>query len=162
MKRPLKILENLVGTNFVGHLAEFATALFKIREPFLANLAKVTSVLKSEQAAFIMVSGPASKSAGDLDLFLRRLGEKGYLFDGLVINRTLSHFGSELPDHQKAREIILEAQKQDQAAVQAFQKHTSSILKIPEFSRDIHSIRDLLSVTDAFGNRASQGRGEVG
>lgn len=161
MKRALSVLEKLTGAGFMTSLVEFSAALFDVQATFTANLKKVMELLKSEQVGVLMVTTAKPESAPELRHFIRTLKERGLRFEGVMINRTLGALKSSNPDSipdplrdsSGAYELVVALQKQEAGVVKEICGDDISLCaELPELSRDVHSLEDLLHVALAIAS----------
>jgi anion-transporting ArsA/GET3 family ATPase len=162
MRKALSILEKLTGAGFMTHLLDFASCLFELRVRFTANLDKITGLLESPDVGFIMVTTPSPDLAPEARHFIQTLKDHRLHFDGVALNRTLSHLNTTDPTDEAKRPRGLQLLK----ALQRTEKEVVSDLealkipicaKLPELSRDVHSLEDLLHVAMAFDHTFTAG-----
>jgi anion-transporting ArsA/GET3 family ATPase len=156
VRKLFSILEKLTGAGFMNSLFDFGEALFAIQENFLAKLKKINALLQSEDVAFLMVTGPHPENAEELGHFLGQISAQGFHFDGVIVNRSLAHLkDSTTPDSAQAGVKILKSLKdREDLALTKLQSaslrftHNNELffLRLPELSRDVHSIEDLYYV----------------
>ena len=140
-RKALELLEKLTGDGFITHLIAFAAAVFETEKKFTERLEQVIQILESKETGFIFVSTAKPELAYEMNHFISELQKRGYRFDGLIFNRSLSTLPKlgELPE--SAELIITEWIKREEQTLSRLK--SQSIATIPECSRDIHSIGDL-------------------
>jgi anion-transporting ArsA/GET3 family ATPase len=155
MKKALGILEKLTGEGFMTQLFDFASALLSVQVNFKANLKKITSLLESSDVGFLMVSAPTPEASPEVNLFLNKLEEHNFHFDGVILNRTLSYFELNEPPSEgfePAYQILQAIQEREKAVVHNLLRNPIPVCaKLPELARDVHSVEDLVHVAMAFG-----------
>ncbi len=154
MKRALSILEKLTGTGFMSSLFDFANALFEIRARFSANLKRIMELLGSENVGFLMITTPTPEAVPEVSLFIDNLKKNHFQFDGMTLNRTLSHLhadasGKSAPETD-AIAVIRSLQNRETYVIERLKKEGIPICAtLPELARDIHSLEDLAHVAMA-------------
>lgn len=165
MKKALGLLEKLTGAAFMTHLFEFASALFDIRLKFSGALNQVTELLKSQDVGFLMVSNPSPDTLSDIFHFLDNLKGHGFHFEGIIFNRT--HFSPwktssetlqdfETPAQRHAHKILEALSARQRKAIQLLsvalreRKLQTQGVTLPELSRDVHQLSDLLVIAQAW------------
>lgn len=148
MKKILGLLESLIGEHFMVNLVDFAAGLFEVQDRFVHKIKSMSDVLASPGTGFVVVGTQTTESVQDLKDFIALLREKQFQFDGVLLNRSLSYLaetpspttneaGKRWIQHLRSREQHLERELAPLARI---------IAKVPELSRDVHSIGDLYHV----------------
>lgn len=157
MRKALGVLENLTGAGFMTHLFDFASALFEVRARFTANLESIMRLLRSEAVGFLMVTSPAPGVVQEIRHFIDSVGEHGFRFDGVAINRALSGLpeapaarASE-PALQPALALLRARRERERRATGTALESIPVCARVPEFARDVHSLEDLFHVAIALG-----------
>lgn len=147
MKKAFQLVEKLTGDGFLTHLMEFAQAIFEVQHKFSSNLMRIRDLLKSDQVGFLLVTTPRFDNLKELDQFIGRLGERQYLFDGIAINRSIAHL-----ENDNQSEIVASLKSLEDASIAKLASRLSAkiITRLPELARDVHSIKDLAYVANAF------------
>lgn len=157
MKKALSILERLTGAGFMTHLFDFANALFEVQINFTANLKKITSLLESPSAGFLIVTTPTADTNQEIQHFLKVLKEHQFHYDGAILNRMMGLFDIKTTPigFESPFAVIRERQNRERQALENLVRQPSSICaKIPELARDVHSVEDLLHVAMALHHSA--------
>ena len=94
MRKAFSILERLTGAGFMNQLFDFGEALFEVQDGFLKKLQNINRLLQSEEVGFLLVAAPTPESAPELGHFLEQIDERGFHFDGVLLNRSLTHLKS--------------------------------------------------------------------
>ncbi len=81
------IFERFLGTEVIGGISEFVTAMGGLLEGMRTRAAEVMELLKSDAVAFVLVASPNRISLSEALYFHERLEEAGIPFEAFVINR---------------------------------------------------------------------------
>ncbi len=159
MRKAFSILEKLTGTGFINQLFDFGEALFEVQENFLNKLKSIHRLLQSEEVGFLLVTAPTPETAPELGHFLSQIHERGFHFDGVVLNRSLSHLA---PDEHAstgpAQAVIRAIQLREQLAYSRLRESIATVkesrelffTQLPELARDVHGLEDLFHVSTLF------------
>ena len=154
MRKALGLLERLTGQGFMVNLVDFASALFEVQDAFTKNLKSITALLESDAVGFIMVTAPSPNASSEVEYFIDRIGQHGFNFDGIALNRTLSYLkggpeeDSAGPELREAIELLKALQSREENSMKQMKRKV--LAKLPELSRDVHSVEDLFHVAQAF------------
>src|SRR5690606_39084283 len=85
MRKALGLLERLTGAGFMSHLFDFASSLLEVREPFLENLRGLTSVMRSRDCGFVLVSTATPEVATEAARFIDEVRAHGFHFEGVAL-----------------------------------------------------------------------------
>jgi anion-transporting ArsA/GET3 family ATPase len=166
MKKAMGILERLTGSGFMSHLFEFSSSLFEVRASFAANFHKITELLQGADVGFLLVAAPAPDTAPEALHFIDSVAERRFHFEGVIVNRTLSHLNS-LPEEgatpplEPALDLLKGLQEREAASLRSLSDALASrssrgapsvFLRLPELARDVHSLEDLAQVLASFQN----------
>lgn len=157
MRKAFSVLEKLTGAGFMNSLFDFGQALFEVQENFLKKLQNIHRMLQGEDVAFLLITGPSPENAPELGHFLDQIRDRGFHFDGVILNRSLTHLEDDRLAAQPANEIIAILKSREESALErlkaAAQKSSKNLnlffLRLPELSRDVHSVEDLAHVAKA-------------
>jgi anion-transporting ArsA/GET3 family ATPase len=157
IQKILTVLEKLTGEGFMTHLFEFAAALFEVQGTFVANLKKINALLASEEVGFVMVAGPSPEAVPEIRHFISALDSHQLHFDGILVNRTLGHLkrsDANDPETEKALKLVEAMQERERKILTEIRGETKTAsvyeAELPELSRDVHSIEDLIHVAQKF------------
>jgi anion-transporting ArsA/GET3 family ATPase len=157
MKKAFSILEGLTGANFMTHLFEFASGLFSVQENFTVHLKRITELMESPQAGFLMVTAPTPTHEKEVNHFIDTLKSHELHFEGLIFNRTLAYLkrnpaeGTPSAEWTAAYALIDALQKRERQVIHNFtEKQIPICAQLPELARDIHSIDDLFQISLSF------------
>ncbi len=139
------------------NLFEFMSSLFEVRGAFTSNLKNIMGLLSSQEVGFLMVTTAAPDLEKEVKLFLQALKGRSLHFDGIALNRTIGHLkdleGKIGQDSQMgaAIELVRALQVRENAVIKTLEDNQDKLVaKLPELSRDVHSVEDLFHVALAF------------
>lgn len=165
MRKAFGVLEKLTGPGFMNQLFDFGEALFEVQENFLIKLKSIHKLLQSEEVGFLLVAAPTPESAPEIAHFLEKIGERGFHFDGVILNRSLSHLKTDPTSTDEAEHVIHALAAREKLAYAALKLAADSqnradqpnlfYLQLPELARDVHGLEDLFHVSTLF-DRPSQ------
>lgn len=153
MRKTFSILERLTGSGFMNRLFDFGEAMFAVQENFLKKLKSIHELLQSNDVGFILVGAPVPETAPELGHFLARIHERGFHFEGILLNRSISHLKTKTPGG-KEDELIRSLQSREEDAIQALKMSLGSDAQnlfftcMPELARDVHDLKDLSTVSE--------------
>lgn len=156
VKKALGLLEKLAGSSFMGHMLDFASAIFEIRSGFAKHLNQVIELLESERTGVILVTGAHADFAEEIAHFRRHIVGHGLRLDSLFVNRTLGAYPEgAVPTHLSnseelahALELLQSLRSRESQSFVKLKTATGPLATtlMPELARDVHSIEDLLHV----------------
>lgn len=161
MKKALFVMEKLTGSEFISDLFSLGSDLFEFQVGFMENLEKMNRMFSASDVGFVIVASPTSETTGQIENFTRHLREKKFNFDGVVLNRSMGYFNIEDRDRKTAdnRPALLSAlkliesmQKREKLVINRIVDNVPELIRVPEMSRDIHSVEDLIHVAVALGS----------
>jgi anion-transporting ArsA/GET3 family ATPase len=158
MRKTFSILERLTGEGFISQLFDFGGALFEVQGNFLKKLRAIHELLRSDQVGFLMVAAPTPESAPEIAHFLDQIRERGFHFDGVLLNRSLEHLElSGEAENDPAERLIRALQERERSAHAALRTSSTKgsglfYERLPELSRDIHGLEDLYHVSTLFSS----------
>ncbi len=151
-RRVFGILESLTGSGFMNQLFDFGEALFEVQENFLKKLQSIHKLLQSDDVGFLLVAAPTPESAPEIAHFLAQIRERGFHFDGVLLNRSLGHLKTD--GSGPAIELVRALQLREKDAYATLRKTTDGTnlfyVQLPELSRDVHGLEDLYHVSTLF------------
>jgi anion-transporting ArsA/GET3 family ATPase len=100
----MPVLERLAGGQLLRDVADFLAAFDGMYGGFRDRADAIGRLLRSPEAAFVVVTGPQPEPVSEAVALWRRLGEGGYPLAGLVVNRV-----HQLPPPRLARPEALGA-----------------------------------------------------
>ena len=156
VKKALGLLEKLAGASFMGHMLDFASAIFEIRTGFARHLNRVIQLLESDRTGVILVTGAHADFAEEIAHFRRHIVGHGLRLDSLFVNRTLGAYpegsvpaeAADSPELSRAIELLQALRSRESQALVRLKTATGPLATtlMPELARDVHSIEDLLHV----------------
>jgi anion-transporting ArsA/GET3 family ATPase len=79
--------DRILGRRFLVELVEFIQAFAPLFEGFRTRAEEVRTLLRSEEALFLLVSGPGAERIPETMFFLRKLKEAGHPLGPVLVNR---------------------------------------------------------------------------
>lgn len=168
VKKAFSLLEKLTGSGFLSHMFELAAAGAEVQDKLIYDIKEISQLLESEKVGYFMVSSPNPESIPETVHLLETFQKNHLHLDGMALNRSLNYIKitedektlaqslaqknhPQLLEGLKILESLQNKEKQvTQNLFQQFQKlNDIFIKKVPELSRDIHCMEDLLHVTMA-------------
>lgn len=160
MRKAFNVLERLTGAGFIHQLFDFGEALFEVQENFLKKLKSIHRLLESEDVGFLLVTAPTPESAPEIGHFLGQIHERGFHFDGVLLNRSLGHLKTESNPSDPAIQLIDALQKRERLAYSLLREFAEKstptsdrklfYIQLPELARDVHGLEDLYHVSTLF------------
>ncbi len=150
IKKALGLLESLTGEGFMTDLLRFATDLFEVQAKFTANLGRITTMLKSEDVGFVMVTQPQPEIIAEARLFMQTIQDHGFHFEGLILNRCLSglEFAPPSPNEDPGVTLLRKHVERELDVIRELERARVPVLaKIPELPRDVNRLEDLIDVS---------------
>ncbi len=108
------IFERFLGSEVIGGLSEFVSALSGLLEGMRRRAGEVTDLLASDRTAFLLVASPNRISLSEALFFAERLSEADIPFRGFVINRVRPTF-ADLREVPRSAAGIFEERPDDDA-----------------------------------------------
>ena len=158
----LKLADGVLGLQFLQDLSEFFLAFEGMYAGFKQRADRVHALLRSDDAGFVLVAGPARATLGEALYFYRRLREKSMPFVGLVVNRVHPDPLAERGPVPRAPAAVdaslvhgLLRLMEDQARVARRERRGIARLQglvgepvvlVPELESDVHDLRGLKEV----------------
>lgn len=154
VKTALGMLESLTGSLFMTQLLEFSQSLLEVQSRFTSSLQRVQSLLSSEEVGFLMVATPTPRSLDEIENFTRHLKTRGLKFEGLVLNKTLGVLRREAlsgPRFTQGCQLLDALQHREKEFTETLMKKEIFLCgRLPELARDVHTLKDLLHVSNSF------------
>lgn len=172
-KKVLQTLENLTGAHFITHLLDFLSAILELRVGFNRKLDEMKKLFASSDVGFVLVTTPTPDTLGEFQHMMRRIKDLRFHFDGIFLNRSVGALDLSspvpssvpVPQWQRAMDVLRAMQARENQVEGAlkrallqwdFQSVDEAFFRIPELSRDIHCLEDLLHVALLFSQPLSQ------
>lgn len=152
MRKTLELLSKLVGEGFMTQLIEFAAALLESQAGFDRNLHEMTGLLESDATGFVMVTAPSPELVREARAFIESARGQKLQFDGVLVNRTLAHLTDAPGDDAHPGVPVLRAllSRERRVLGELAQARAEVIGTLPELSRDVHGMEDLVRVAEKF------------
>ncbi len=164
MRKVYESLERLTGAGFITHLIDFATLLSEIQVPFMNKVKRVSDLLSSKDLGFVLAAAPSVENLPDFEHLLVTLREKRFLLDAILLNRSLSAIPAPTQEdraREPALELFAHLQERERTVIRSIESSphlmslksenlvsSNTIQTIPQFNRDIHSLKDLIYVSE--------------
>jgi anion-transporting ArsA/GET3 family ATPase len=174
----MKIVDNVLGLQFLQDLSEFFLAFEGMYAGFKERAGRVRDLLRSEDAGFVLVASPAPLTLDEALYFHQRLRENRMPFVAFVVNRVHPDPAQGFPATRAAADIddelaealvdVFQDQRRlarsDRRSVERLEAGTGQeAILVPEFEADVHDLRELKETGDVLfgvGNgRRGRGRG---
>jgi anion-transporting ArsA/GET3 family ATPase len=154
------VLQRVTGIDLLRDLSEFFTSFGDMSEGFRARAERVSELLSSDAATFVLVASPRHDAIDDAIFFHDQLLARGMPFGGAVVNRFHDVRGGGEVDLVKALGPELaqkvEANFADYKAVAARDRTNlkrltarldgEPVIVIPELDGDVHDLQGLSSM----------------
>jgi anion-transporting ArsA/GET3 family ATPase len=175
----MKIVDNVLGLQFLQDLSEFFLAFEGMYAGFKERAGRVRDLLRSDEAGFVLVASPAPLTLDEALYFHQRLRENRMPFVACVVNRVHPDPAQGFPATRTAADIddelaealvdVFQDQKRlaksDRRSVERLETGTGQdAILVPEFEADVHDLRELKETGDVlFGvGSGRRGRGRAG
>ncbi len=160
MRKAFSVLERLTGAGFMNQLFDFGEALFEVQENFLLKLKSIHKLLQSEEVGFLLVAAPTPESAPEIGHFLEQIGERGFHFDGVFLNRSVGHLRPDPTSTDESERLLSAIAAREKIAYASLKSAADSkhrglsaelfYHQLPELARDVHGLEDLFHVSTLF------------
>jgi anion-transporting ArsA/GET3 family ATPase len=175
----MKIVDNVLGLQFLQDLSEFFLAFEGMYAGFKERAGRVRDLLRSEESGFVLVASPAPLTLDEALYFHQRLRENRMPFVACVVNRVHPDPAQGFPAVRTAADVddelaealveVFQDQKRmarsDRRSVERLETGTGQdAVLVPEFEADVHDLRELKETGDVlFGvGSGRRGRGRTG
>ncbi len=164
----LELVDRVLGLQFLQDLSEFFLAFESMYDGFKLRATQVYELLRSPQAAFVVVASPRSASLDEAHHFHARLSEKQMPFAAFLVNRVhtdpsaagrAARAAGEAPppvdEDLAARLVEVHARqralaRQDRLSIARLKGRTrEQVVAIPELEGDVHDLRSLAELAEA-------------
>jgi anion-transporting ArsA/GET3 family ATPase len=160
-----RVLQRVTGIDLLRDLSEFFTSFGDMSEGFRARAARVSELLASEAATFLLVTSARRDAIDDAIFFHRRLQERTMPFGGVVVNRFHDLRGKEINvsralGPELARKVganfadYRALALRDRANLRRLTKELAGepLIVVPELDTDVHDLDGLrLMLPHLFG-----------
>lgn len=164
----LELVDRVLGLQFLQDLSEFFLAFESMYDGFKLRATQVYELLRSPQAAFVVVASPRPASLDEAHHFHARLSEKQMPFAAFLVNRVhtdpsaagrAARAGGQAPspvdEDLAARLVEVHARQRalarlDRVSIARLKGRTrEQVVAIPELEGDVHDLRSLGELAEA-------------
>lgn len=164
----LELVDRVLGLQFLQDLSEFFLAFESMYDGFKLRATQVYDLLRSPQAAFVVVASPRPASLDEAHHFHARLSEKQMPFAAFLVNRVhtdpsaagrAARAGGQAPspvdEDLAARLVEVHARQRalarlDRVSIARLKGRTrEQVVAIPELEGDVHDLRSLGELAEA-------------
>lgn len=164
----LELVDRVLGLQFLQDLSEFFLAFESMYDGFKLRATQVYDLLRSPQAAFVVVASPRPASLDEAHHFHARLSEKQMPFAAFLVNRVhtdpsaagrAARTGGQAPspvdEDLAARLVEVHARQRalarlDRVSIARLKGRTrEQVVAIPELEGDVHDLRSLGELAEA-------------
>lgn len=164
VEKLISTFEKLTGSGFSKELFSFLKTLLETEQTFMKKLKRIAELFESTNVGFLLVTTPSPETGNELEGLQRAIQEKGFSFDGLILNRCLStiEIDRDSPFSNKISPKAYDLVESIQIREKWVNKRLVDTLtkakengkelvceQIPELNHDVHSIEDLIHVAQA-------------
>ncbi len=172
----LELVDRVLGLQFLQDLSEFALAFESMYDGFKQRASQVFELLRSPQAAFVVVAAPQGASLDEARHFHARLSEKQMPFAAFLVNRVhtdprAGRAGGEPPrpvdDDLAARLVEVHARQRalarlDRVSIARLKARTrEQVVAVPELEGDVHDLRTLAELAEGLFGQPLAGPGRL-
>jgi anion-transporting ArsA/GET3 family ATPase len=156
------VLQRVTGIDLLRDLSDFFTSFGDMSEGFGQRAERVTELLGSDAATFVLVASPRNDAIDDAIYFHGQLQQRGMPFGGAVVNRfhevrggteidLTAALGAELARKVEANyEDYAALAERDRANLKRLTKRLGGepVVVIPELDGDVHDIGGLRAMVE--------------
>jgi anion-transporting ArsA/GET3 family ATPase len=160
----LKLLDRVMGLQFLQELSEFFLAFEGMYDGFRARAAEVHALLRAETTGFVLVAGPQPQALEEALFFHRRLAEKRMSFVAFLVNRVHTdpardrsarrggrtdidpELAARLAVTLREQQVLARVERRAVARLEV-DTRTRPVL-VPELEQDIHDLRGLAAFSE--------------
>jgi anion-transporting ArsA/GET3 family ATPase len=172
----MKIVDNMLGLQFLQDLSEFFLAFEGMYAGFKERAGRVRDLLRSAEAGFVLVASPAPLTLDEALYFHQRLRDNRMPFVAFVVNRVHPDPAQGFPATRAAADIddelaealvdVFQDQRRlaraDRRSVERLEGGTGQdAILVPEFEADVHDLRELKETGDVLFGVGGGGRGRA-
>ena len=162
----LRSLQTVTGESFIRELTDFFISVRGVQAAIRARTLAIETLLQGPETALLMVTSFDELKLREADYLNRSLLQRGYRTEAVVLNRAfpfrvpLQPGASPSANYQEAWEFyqtFCQFQQRQHLAYEQFCRLLPSdvtILRVPEYNRDIYGIEDLEQLADALAKLA--------
>jgi anion-transporting ArsA/GET3 family ATPase len=150
----LKGMERLSGKGVLGEIARFVELAQEVIRVYEGEIGEAEKLLFSPRTGFVLVAVPSPLQMEDLKVFARTLGEMKLPVVGVIFNRWIVPLLPQdlaLPPPYEFLTSLDRLGREQQKIMEEFsQTFSIPVVKVPAFSRDLHSMEGLLEILSCF------------
>jgi anion-transporting ArsA/GET3 family ATPase len=170
----MKVVDNVLGMQFLQDLSEFFLAFEGMYAGFKERAGRVRELLRSDETGFVVVASPAPLTLDEALYLYERLRETHMPFVSFVVNRVHPDPAQGFPATRAAADVddelaealveIFQDQRRlaraDRRSVERLEGRTGrDAILVPEFEADVHDLRELKETGDVLFGVGSGRRG---
>jgi anion-transporting ArsA/GET3 family ATPase len=159
------VMKRATGVELLDELAGFFNALGGMSEGFRERSKRVNALLCDSRTTFLLVTSPRASSIEEASYFSHKLGESGFPFGGVIVNRMREQVAAkptpaleselaDLLDPKLARKVVrnldehLRLADRDAHNVSELRKRLGRrpMIEVPELAGDVHDLAGLAAV----------------
>ena len=106
-----QVADRILGSQFLGEVAEFFMLFQSMYEGFIARANSVSGLLRSDACAFLVVASPEYVPMREAEFFLGALKDRNLNLGALIVNRSLPDFLSDADAARAARSLVADPAK---------------------------------------------------
>lgn len=161
----LELVDRVLGLQFLQDVSEFALAFESMYEGFKQRASQVYGLLRSPEAAFVVVAAPRGVSLDEAHHFHARLRQKQMPFAAFLVNRVHTEASpapragraapQPLDQDLVARLVEVHGRQRtlarlDRVSIARLKARTrEQVVAIPELEGDVHDLRTLAELAEA-------------
>ena len=161
------VMKRATGVELLDDLAGFFNALGGMSEGFRERSKRVNALLCDSRTTFLLVTSPRASSIEEASYFSQKLGESGFPFGGVIVNRMREQVAAEptpaleseladLLDERLARKVVrnldehLRLADRDAHNVSKLRERLGRrpMIEVPELAGDVHDLAGLAAVNE--------------
>ena len=161
----LALMKRATGVALLDDIASFFNAIGAMSEGFRERAKRVNSLLCDSRTTFLLVTSPRAASIAEASYFSHKLGESGFPFGGVIVNRMREQVKAKptpaleaelagLLDEKLARKVIrnlddhLRLADRDARNVAELRERLGRrpMIEVPELAGDVHDLAGLAAV----------------
>ena len=106
-----QVADRILGSQFLAEIAEFFMLFQSMYDGFIARANSVSSLLRSEAAAFLVVTSPEYVPMREAEFFLGALKDRKLSLGALIVNRSLPDYLDDATALAVAQKLIADPAK---------------------------------------------------
>ena len=106
-----QVADRILGSQFLAEIAEFFMLFQSMYDGFIARAKSVSSLLRSDAAAFLVVTSPEYVPMREAEFFLGALKDRKLSLGALIVNRSLPDYLDDASAVAAAQKLIADPDK---------------------------------------------------